>query len=54
VTSGINDVTRKKLSGAKEGPLSFTSDLLERTLKDLNETAYDCRIPAMAEITSWI
>ena len=49
VTSGINDVTRKKLSGAKEGPLSFTSDLLERTLKNLEDTAYDSRIPAMAE-----
>ena len=49
VTSGINDVTRKKLMGAKEGALSFTSDRLERTLRDLNDTAYDSRIPAMAE-----
>lgn len=49
ITSGINDVTRKKLSLARSSETRFHSTLLNETLKLLNEAAYDMRIPAMVE-----
>ena len=49
ITSGINDVTRGKLYEARSGETRFRSDLLNRTLKSLEKSAYDIRIPAMVE-----
>lgn len=49
ITSGINDVTRGKLGDARNSKARFGSALLKRTIKMLEETAYDMRIPAMAE-----
>lgn len=49
ITSGINDVTRRKLLFAREQDLRFHSPLLDNTINALNETAYDSRIAAMVE-----
>lgn len=49
ITSGINDVTRGKLSRARNVETRFRSELLKSTLKVLDEKAYDMRIPAMVE-----
>ena len=49
ITSGINDVTRSRLHIARRSEVRFQSALLKKTLKKLNESAYDSRIPAMVE-----
>jgi len=49
ITSGINDVTRGKLMQARSSNTRFRSALLQKTLKALDEAAYDVRIPAMVE-----
>ncbi|WP_425075064.1 hypothetical protein [Sagittula sp. S175] len=49
ITSGINDVTKGKLDKARNNNSRFRSDLLTKTLRELNEAAYDMRIPAMVE-----
>jgi len=49
ITSGINDVTKGRLIKARNNNSRFCSDLLNNTLRELNETAYDVRIPAMVE-----
>jgi hypothetical protein len=49
ITSGINDVTVGKLSSARHIKERFRSELLIKTLNNLNEVAYDSRIPAMVE-----
>ena len=49
ITSGINDVTRDKLNQARTRSLRLDSALLNRTLRSLEDAAYDMRIPAMVE-----
>lgn len=49
ITSGINDVTKGKLAAARQTEKRFTSELLAKTLSELEEAAYDMRIPAMVE-----
>lgn len=49
ITSGINDVTKGKLTQARKNDTRFRSTLLTKTLKSLDKAAYDMRIPAMVE-----
>ena len=49
ITSGINDVTKGKLTEARSSETRFHSSLLAETLKKLDDAAYDIRIPAMVE-----
>ena len=49
ITSGINDVTKRKLAEARTCKTRFRSPLLAKTLNALGDAAYDMRIPAMVE-----
>lgn len=49
ITSGINDVTRSKLESSRTRATAFSSELLKKTIEDLEGRSYDCRIPFMVE-----